>query len=113
MVVWGFGLFVHYQINENSLYGEVWTKYSKIQFFGFCVLVLGQATYGKVVKWSCLSYVDDEVPVSPSLLDFSNQKSSPCIPSPATLKMGASMMAVDEAVRKHSPTKATDSSGLM
>jgi drug/metabolite transporter (DMT)-like permease len=112
MVVWGFGLFVHYQMNEESLYGEVWTKYSKVQFLGFCILVLGQATYGKVLKWPCLSYVEDVLPGSPSLLDFSNQ-GSPCAPSPATLKMGASMMAVEEAIRQHSPIKSPQSSDVM
>lgn len=111
MVVWGFGLFVHYQINAESPYGEAWTNYSKVQFLGFCILVLGQATYGKVVKWPCLHYVDDALPSSPGLLTLSHQ-GSPCAPSPGALKMGASMMAVEEAAGKHSPTKSPPPSSV-
>jgi drug/metabolite transporter (DMT)-like permease len=101
MVVWGFGLFVHYKINADSPYGEAWTNYSKVQLLGFCILVLGQATYGKVVKWPCLHYVDD---IS-ALLTPSHQGT--IMSTPGSLKMGANMMAVEEAAGKLSPTKSS------
>merc|ERR1711924_566870 len=68
MAVWVFGLLVHYQFNPDCPYGEVWTQYSKVQFLGFCVLVLGQATYGKVLKWPCRTYPIEASQASPGLL---------------------------------------------
>merc|ERR1712083_278489 len=50
LVIWAFGLYVHYYIDENSLFGEAWTDYSYLQMIGFAVLVAGQAIYGEVLK---------------------------------------------------------------
>lgn len=57
-VIWAFGLYVHYNYDSNSLFGEVWTPYSKYQMVGFVVLVCGQAIYGEVLKVPGLKYPD-------------------------------------------------------
>lgn len=49
-IIWGFGLTVHYYVDANSPFGELWTPYSYMQLFGFLILVSGQAVYGGVVK---------------------------------------------------------------
>lgn len=56
MLIWAFDLFIHYCIDPNSAFGEVWTEYSYLQLFGFAVLVLGQGIYGEVIKVPCLKY---------------------------------------------------------
>mmetsp|Transcript_14660 Transcript_14660/g.38873 ORF Transcript_14660/g.38873 Transcript_14660/m.38873 type:complete len:399 (+) Transcript_14660:62-1258(+) len=56
IVIWAFGLMVHYCIDPHSLFGEVWTDYSPLQLVGFLVIVLGQATYGEVLKVPGLKY---------------------------------------------------------
>merc|ERR1712139_748963 len=55
-VIWVFGLYVHYWVDENSKFGEVLTPYSGLQLAGFVVLVCGQAVYGEVLKLPCLYY---------------------------------------------------------
>lgn len=55
-VIWAFGLYVHYHYDPNSLFGEVWTPYSKYQLFGFVILVCGQAIYGEVLKLPGFNY---------------------------------------------------------
>lgn len=56
MVIWAFGLAVHYWFDPNSPFGEVLTPYSGLQLFGFVVLVSGQAIYGEIVKVPGLRY---------------------------------------------------------
>jgi len=55
VIVWAFGLAVHY-CDESSKFGEVWTPYSWLEVAGFVVLVLGQATYGAMIKFPGLTY---------------------------------------------------------
>jgi hypothetical protein len=55
-VIWGFGLIVHYYYDPSSPFGEQWTVYSPLQMLGFLVLVVGQATYGAVVRWPGFNY---------------------------------------------------------
>jgi drug/metabolite transporter (DMT)-like permease len=56
MVIWAFGLYVHYQVSPTSKFGESWNDYSCMQLVGFVVLVVGQAIYGGVLKLPILSY---------------------------------------------------------
>lgn len=56
LLIWGFGLFVHYNIDASSPYGEQLNEYSGVQLAGFAILVIGQATYGEVLKLPCLKY---------------------------------------------------------
>jgi len=56
MVIWAFGLVVHYYFDPQSPFGEVLTPYSGLQLFGFLVLVSGQAIYGEVVRVPGLRY---------------------------------------------------------
>lgn len=55
-VIWVFGLYVHYYYDRSSLFGEVWTPYSKYQLVGFVILVCGQAIYGEVLKLPGFKY---------------------------------------------------------
>lgn len=55
-VIWAFGLYVHYNVDANSKFGEAWTDYSYLQLIGFLVLVLGQSVYGEVLRLPCLRY---------------------------------------------------------
>jgi drug/metabolite transporter (DMT)-like permease len=63
-VIWAFGLVVH-SYDPTSPFGEQWTVYSPLQLLGFLVLVVGQATYGQVVKWPGFAYPEDVKMVSP------------------------------------------------
>lgn len=56
LVVWVWGLFVHYCISRESSYGEAWTSYSYLEVIGFVVLILGQAIYGGLLRVPMLSY---------------------------------------------------------
>jgi len=56
MVIWAFGLYVHYCFDPNSKFGESWNSYSYIQLVGFVILVTGQAIYGEVLKLPGLRY---------------------------------------------------------
>lgn len=64
-VIWAFGLAVH-SYDPSSPFGEQWTVYSPLQMLGFLVLVVGQATYGQVVRWPGFKY-PAEVKMTPSL----------------------------------------------
>lgn len=71
LVIWSFGLFVHYRVDKNSPFGEEWTDDSYIQLVGFVVLVCGQAVYGEVLKVPGLWYppsqdLDMDAMISPS-----------------------------------------------
>lgn len=50
MIIWGVGLFVHYQIDPSSPFGEAWTGSSQLQLFGFVILITGQAIYGEIIR---------------------------------------------------------------
>merc|ERR1719336_497781 len=56
LLIWGFGLLVHYRIDPTSPFGETLSDYSGLQLVGFTILVLGQAVYGEVVKVPGLKY---------------------------------------------------------
>eukprot|EP00438_Fugacium_kawagutii_P024529 Skav231380 [mRNA] locus=scaffold1586:865256:866147:- [translate_table: standard] len=56
MIIWGVGLFVHYQIDPSSPFGEAWTDSSQLQLFGFVILITGQAIYGEIVRIPGLRY---------------------------------------------------------
>lgn len=56
LLIWAFGLFVHYYVDKNSPNGEVWTEYSWLQLVGFVILVTGQSIYGEVLKVPCFTY---------------------------------------------------------
>jgi len=59
--VWGVNLFIHYVIDPNSPFGEVWTPYSFLQLFGFILILAGQATHGGVLRWPCFYYPPPEI----------------------------------------------------
>merc|ERR1712187_745322 len=56
MVIWAFGLYVHYQVSPSSKFGESWNDYSYMQLVGFAVLVVGQSIYGGVLKLPFFTY---------------------------------------------------------
>jgi drug/metabolite transporter (DMT)-like permease len=56
VVVWTVGLFIHYCIDADSVFGESWSPGCYMRLAGFVLLTLGQATYGGLVKWPFLSY---------------------------------------------------------
>lgn len=72
LVIWFFGLFVHYAVNSDSMFGEAWTAYSWLEAVGFVFILTGQSIYGEVIKVPCLYYptCDTEVEhfVSPGSL---------------------------------------------
>ncbi|CAE7718278.1 REV3L [Symbiodinium pilosum] len=56
MIIWGFGLFVHYKVDPQSPFGEEWTSSSRLQLCGFLVLITGQAIYGEIIRLPGLRY---------------------------------------------------------
>jgi len=66
LLIWGFGLFVHYSIDPTSPFGEQLTDYSGLQLVGFAILVTGQAVYGEVVKVPGLKYPENKHMPMPS-----------------------------------------------
>lgn len=56
VLIWAFGLWVHYCVDPNSAFGEVWTEYSVLQLVGFVVLVAGQAVYSEVLRLPGITY---------------------------------------------------------
>lgn len=59
MIIWGVGLFVHYQIDPESAFGEQWTSSSKLQLGGFVILITGQAIYGEIFRLPGFRYRTD------------------------------------------------------
>merc|ERR1711879_627958 len=49
MVVWAFGLSVHYLWDRTSMLGEQWTACSYLQMGGFSVLIIGQLVYSGLI----------------------------------------------------------------
>merc|ERR1719382_1632602 len=62
VMIWGFGLAVHYHYDPKSAFGEVWTPYSYLQLVGFAILVCGQAVYSEVLKLPGLKYPPALIP---------------------------------------------------
>lgn len=60
LIVWAFGLFVHYKIDPSSKFGEAWTPYSLLEVAGFVMLILGQALYGGMIKVPGLYYPPED-----------------------------------------------------
>ncbi|CAE7632687.1 SLC35F6 [Symbiodinium pilosum] len=60
LIVWAFGLSVHYLYDSKSALGEVWTPYSWLEVAGFLLLVIGQVIYGAMVKIPRLYYPPSE-----------------------------------------------------
>lgn len=56
MVIWAFGLYVHYYVSPTSKCGESWNDYSYVQLAGFVVLLLGQTIYGGILKVPIFTY---------------------------------------------------------
>ncbi|CAE7755453.1 SLC35F6 [Symbiodinium microadriaticum] len=56
MIIWGFGLFIHYKVDPESPFGEEWTPSSRLQLCGFFVLITGQAIYGEIIRLPGLRY---------------------------------------------------------
>merc|ERR1711870_164049 len=56
MVIWAFGLYIHYYVDSDSKFGEAWNGYSVYQLLSFLVLVTGQAIYGEVLVVPGLQY---------------------------------------------------------
>mmetsp|Transcript_1537 Transcript_1537/g.3621 ORF Transcript_1537/g.3621 Transcript_1537/m.3621 type:complete len:407 (+) Transcript_1537:41-1261(+) len=60
LIVWAFGLSIHYLVDPKSALGEVWTPYSWLEVAGFLLLVIGQVIYGAMVKIPRLYYPPSE-----------------------------------------------------
>mmetsp|Transcript_63213 Transcript_63213/g.150755 ORF Transcript_63213/g.150755 Transcript_63213/m.150755 type:complete len:410 (+) Transcript_63213:102-1331(+) len=65
-LIWGFGLFVHYRVDPDSAFGEVWTVYSYLQLLGFVIIIFGQATYAEVIRLPFFTYPAADVFMIPS-----------------------------------------------
>jgi len=50
LVVWLFGLVVHYLFDPRSQFGERWSPQSYLEFLGFALLVLGQLIYSGLIQ---------------------------------------------------------------
>merc|ERR1712062_157776 len=50
LCVWVFNLFWHYCVDPTSGFGEAWNKWSYMEGFGFILLIIGQSTYGDLLK---------------------------------------------------------------
>merc|ERR1712228_622725 len=56
LCIWLFNMSWFYFVDQTAPFAEPWTRWSSLQGLGFCVLVLGQATYGEKIKWPCFDY---------------------------------------------------------
>eukprot|EP00933_Yihiella_yeosuensis_P066366 TRINITY_DN70615_c0_g1_i1.p1 TRINITY_DN70615_c0_g1~~TRINITY_DN70615_c0_g1_i1.p1 ORF type:complete len:425 (-),score=42.86 TRINITY_DN70615_c0_g1_i1:60-1334(-) len=56
VVIWAFGLFVHYRVDSSSKFGEEWNSHSYLQLVGFFILLTGQAIYGEIIKIPGIQY---------------------------------------------------------
>merc|ERR1719433_2018167 len=63
LMIWAFGLYVHYYVYPSSPFGESLTDYSGLQLVGFAILVTGQAVYGEVLKVPGLRYPTQHMPM--------------------------------------------------
>jgi len=61
LMIWAFGLYVHYYVDSASPFGESLTDYSALQMLGFLILVTGQAVYGEVLKVPGLKYPEQHM----------------------------------------------------
>jgi len=59
-IIWIFGLYVHYFIDEESLFGEVLTPYSWLEALGFLFVMSGQGIYSKMLPLPGLVYPPEE-----------------------------------------------------
>lgn len=84
MIIWGVGLFVHYQIDPASPFGEQWTDSSQLQLFGFMILITGQAIYGEIIRIPGVRYRT----VSEDLTKFASPSASLHFASPAVGPVG-------------------------
>lgn len=84
MIIWGVGLFVHYQIDPLSPFGEEWTDSSQLQLLGFVILITGQAIYGEIIRIPGLRYRS----VSEDLTKFASPSASLHFASPAVGPVG-------------------------
>lgn len=50
-VIWAIDLYFYYYVPSMHSFGEAWNKWSYLQLVGFVLLVLGQATYGELIRW--------------------------------------------------------------
>merc|ERR1719195_2099910 len=62
LMIWAFGLYVHYYVDSSSPFGESLTDYSGLQLVGFAILVTGQTVYGEVLKVPGLKYPTKHMP---------------------------------------------------
>lgn len=56
LFVWLFNLAWHYFVDPTSMFGEAWTTWSYLAALGFILLIVGQMTYGEVLKWPGFKY---------------------------------------------------------
>ncbi|CAE7214956.1 SLC35F6 [Symbiodinium natans] len=73
LIVWAFGLGVHYLVDDKSPFGETWTPYSWLEVAGFVLLMIGQVIYGAMLKIPRLYYppaeeISHDVVASPGSL---------------------------------------------
>jgi len=58
--IWIVGLTVHYYVSSTIAFGEKWLPFSWMEAMGFVLLLVGQATYGQVIRWPCFSGYDEK-----------------------------------------------------
>eukprot|EP00928_Gymnodinium_smaydae_P033968 TRINITY_DN24186_c0_g1_i1.p1 TRINITY_DN24186_c0_g1~~TRINITY_DN24186_c0_g1_i1.p1 ORF type:complete len:400 (+),score=88.62 TRINITY_DN24186_c0_g1_i1:57-1256(+) len=61
LFVWLFNLSWYYLVSKDSPFGESWTRWSYFEALGFVLLVLGQMTYGELLRWPKLYYPPQQV----------------------------------------------------
>jgi len=97
-IVWAFGLAVHYCYDSNSKFGEVWTSFSMLEVGGFLCIVLGQATYGVMIRIPGLEYPESPEPKM--------------IASPGSIRNFASPLPANYECQKHSKPAEFTAEGL-
>merc|ERR1712079_326870 len=66
LCVWIFNLFWHYCIDPASPFGEPWNNWSFLEAFGFILLIIGQSTYGELLKLPGFYYPPPSCAASPA-----------------------------------------------
>jgi drug/metabolite transporter (DMT)-like permease len=58
LVVWVFLVIVHYASSSSSDIGEPIDRFTSIELIGFCISVLGNLVYNRIIEFPCFTYVN-------------------------------------------------------
>jgi drug/metabolite transporter (DMT)-like permease len=82
LCVWVFNLIWYYLVDPNSLFGERWTGWSYLELLGFIFLIVGQTTYGEVLKLPGFYYPPATPAGSPARFQSPIRLKGACLASP-------------------------------